>query len=114
MISLSAPTYDPAGALLMNERINNPYGARRRGNVTATLDGGSYQYDAGYSDTDVTLKARIEHPGNLVVQTLQYLVAYYSKCILSCERGCFFVVPSFDMNSKELRLEMRIIERLSA
>ena len=40
MISLSAPTYDVAGTvLLLWARVNNPYDTQRRGSVTATLDG---------------------------------------------------------------------------
>lgn len=112
MISLSAPTYDPAGALLIPTFISNPYVGRRRGNVTATLDGGSYQYDAGYSDSDITLTARLSNPGKAIVQTLQYLVAYYTKCILVYERGCFSVIPSFNISGAELRMEFRILERL--
>lgn len=112
MISLSAPTYDPAGSLIIKASISNPYVGKRRGNVTATLDGESYSYDAGYSDSDITLTARLSKPGKEIVQTLQYLVAYYSKCILAYERGCFYVIPSFEVSGAELRLEFRILERL--
>ena len=40
MIGISTFDYDPSGSLLLRERVGNPFGAVRRGSVTATLDGG--------------------------------------------------------------------------
>lgn len=115
MISISAPTYDPAGALLLpNQRLDNPYEGRRRGTVTATLDGGVSVYDAGFSIADRTLKARIPNPSKATLETLKYLVAYYSQVIVCCEIGCFSCRVDFSMNAAVLSINMRIISRLDA
>ena len=115
MISISAPTYDPAGAILLPiQRLDNPYEGRRRGTVTATLDGGVSVYDAGYSVSDQTLKAVIVSPTKSTLETIRYLVAYYSQVIVSCEIGVYSCALSYALRKSELNLEMRIISRLDA
>jgi len=112
MISLSATSYDPQGVLAIRQRFTNPYQGQRRGTVTATLDGGCSVYDGGFSITDqsYTLTMRAPSPSTLI--TLQYLVAYYSQVILSCESGVFTAIPSFALNGHNLALTCRITGRL--
>lgn len=112
MISLSATSYDPNGSILIDAVLTNPYEARRRGSVTATLDGASSVYDTGYSVSDYTLKATIKYPSKLILDTLKYLVAYYGQVILACDIGVYTVIPEFVLNKDTLNLSMRIFNRL--
>jgi len=113
MISLSATSYDPGGMLLFqNARLENPYQGQRRGNVTATLDGGSSVYDGGYSITDQTFSVTIQAPTKAVLVTLQYLISFYSQVILCCEVGAFNAIPNFALNKSVLALHFRITRRL--
>jgi len=112
MISLSATSYDPQGALCLPVRLDDPYQGQRRGSVTATLDGGSSVYDGGYSITDQTFKTTIQRPSKATLISLQYLVAYYSQIILSCEVGVFSAIPTFALNKNSLSLSLRLTGRL--
>jgi hypothetical protein len=114
MISLSATSYDPAGLLILNARVNNPYEAKRRGSVTATLDGGSSVYDSGYSITDQTLNASLKRPTKATILSLQYLTAYYSQIIVTCESGAFTCIPSYAVKGAQVSLQLRITARLDA
>lgn len=112
MISLSATSYDPLGLLIVSSRLKNPYHGQRRGSVTATLDLGVSVFDGGYTDADQTLSATIQHPSRAMLETLQYLTAYYSQIIVCCETGAFLAVPSFAVNNETLSISLRVIARL--
>lgn len=112
MISLSATSYDPQGALCVPTRLKNPYQGRRRGSVTATLDGGASVFDGGYSITDQTLTATLKRPSQALLVGLQYLVAFYSEIILSCESGVFSAIASFNLTQNTLTLSFRLTGRL--
>jgi hypothetical protein len=113
MISLSAPTYDVAGTVLLPwARVSNPYDTQRRGSVTATLDGGVSVYDTGYSDADQILRATVKHPSRALLVALRYLIAYYAQLILCCETGCYSAVASFSASGDTLNLQLRVITRL--
>jgi hypothetical protein len=112
MIGLSAPTYDPNGHLILPTGISNPYGASRRGDVTATLDGGVSVYDGGYSIADTTLSATLQRPTKAQLIALQYLIAYYPEINVCCEPGAFAARLSFSLSKSSLTLSMRLIRRL--
>lgn len=112
MISLSATSYDPSGALMIHARFENEYQGERRGSITATLDGGVAVYDTGYSISDQTLTARIKSPTKIMLDTLAYLVAYYGQVILSYEQGVYLSVLSFALNKNVVTINLRLISRL--
>ena len=112
MISLSATSYDPSGAIIIHTRFENEYQAERRGSITATLDGGVAVYDTGYSISDKTLTARVKNPTKAMLDTLTYLVAYYGQVILSYSQGVFLAVLSFALNIDTLTINCRLISRL--
>lgn len=114
MISLSATSYDPNGALILATRPSNLYQAERRGSVTQTLDGGVSVYDTGYSIADTTLQATLKHPTKALMTTLAYLVAYYGTVILCCETGAFTARISFALTGDTLSLQLRLLSRLDA
>lgn len=112
MLSLSATSYDPNGAVLIRGRIINPYHGQRRGSVTATMDGGASVYDAGYSVSDQTLSLTLKYPAKTLLTQLQYLVAYYGQVIAICETGAYSAVLTFALNKNLLSLNVRLISRL--
>ena len=112
MISLSAPTYDTVGALVLRTRFTNAYQGTRRGSVTATLDGGVSVYDAGYSVADQTLSATLHNPTRAQLVTLQYLVAYYPDSILCCANGAFTARLNFALATNTATLTLRLLSRL--
>ncbi len=112
MISLSATSYDPSGALIIHTRFENEYQGERRGSITATLDGGVAVYDTGYRIADQTLTARIKHPTKDILDTLTYLVAYYGQVILSYSHGVFLAVLSFALNIDTVTINCRLVSRL--
>ena len=112
MISLSAPTYDTVGALVLRARFANAYQGERRGSVTATLDGGVSVYDTGYSVADQTLAATLRNPTRAQLVTLQYLVAYYADIILCCDTGAFSARLSFVLSTNAVTLTLRLLSRL--
>lgn len=112
MIGLSTLTYDPAGALVLPERPTNPYDAKRRGSITATLDGGVSVYDTGYSVADQTLVVRVRNPKIAVLTTLRYLIAYYNQITLCCETGAYTAIPSMTLTENLLVLQLRLLSRV--
>lgn len=114
MISLSAPTFDINGTLILKTRVSNPYDTQRRGSITATLDGGVSVYDTGYSDADQQLKAALNNPTKATLVSLRYLIAYYPQLHCSCDGGAYSVVASFVLNNQTLNLTLRVITRLDS
>lgn len=113
MISLTAPTYDPAGVLVLHRaRFRDAYQARRRGSITATLDGGAYPYDTGYSIADQVLTATFSHPTRDQLVRLRYLIALYPQLHIACEAGAFSAVCEFVLLRNTVTLTARLIRRL--
>lgn len=114
MISLSATAYDPNGRIILNVRPENPYDTTRRGEITATLDGGSWAHDGGWSVSDLTLTATVKHPTKAQLETLRYLAAYYPELIACCETGAYRARLSFGLRRGQLSLQLRLLSRLDA
>lgn len=115
MIFLTAPTYDPAGyMLLLGTRVESVWQGARRGSVTATLDGSVSVYDSGYSIGDQTLSATIRNPTRNQLVTLQYLVAYYAELVLCVEAGAYTCRMSFSYSNGVATLTLRLLSRLDA
>jgi hypothetical protein len=115
MISIASPVYDPNGELIFpDETPENAYQASRRGSVTATLDGGSWPYDTGFSVSDQTVTLSITNASEAILVKLRYLIAYYSELIVSIDTGCYSARCSFASNRSVLTLTMRLLSRLDS
>lgn len=114
MISLSATSFDVAGAVVLPTRARDAFQAQRRGSVTATLDGSSAVYDTGYSVSDITLTAQYRHPTLAQITTIHYLVAYYTELIVCCESGAFAARVQYAVNNDTLTLLLRLLRRLDS
>lgn len=113
MIALSTLTFDTAGHLVLPDaEPEDAYQGQRRGSVTATLDGGSYLYDTGFSVSDQTLTVTLRNPSEATLQHLRYLVAYYAELILSCRLGVFRARLSFANKDATCTLSLRLLSRL--
>lgn len=114
MIGLCAPTYDPAGHLVLPIRADGAYQARRRGSVTATLDGEVATYDGGFAVGDATVTATWPRPTPAELETLRYLIALYPELIASLESGCYAVRAELATRRTDASLSLRLIRRLDA
>ena len=113
MISLSAPTYDPAGCLILPGEPRDLYAARRRTTVTATLDGGATVYDTGYSTADRIVRVYQTRPTVAQLEALTYLVAYYSRLVVSMRDGCYEALVEFTNDRAEATITLRLLDILS-
>ena len=114
MISLSATAYDPNGRIILNARPENSYDTERRGEITATLDGGSWPHDGGWSVSDLTLRATLKSATRAQLETLRYLAAYYPELITCCETGVYRARLTFSTRGGNLSLQLRLLSRLDA
>lgn len=113
MIALHAPTFDLNGVVTLPDAYpSNLYEARRRGTVTATLDGGVSVYDTGLSVADQTLRVEIRRPTQALLIQLRYLVAYYPQLRLCCETGAYDARVEFALSDDTLILQLRLLRRL--
>lgn len=114
MIGISAPSYDPAGHLVLPVRAAGAYQARRRGSVTQTLDGGVSVYDGGYSDGDTTVAASWSGATPAQLATLRYLIAFYAELYVCIESGVFAARAEFAHRGNVATLSLRLLRRLDA
>jgi hypothetical protein len=113
MISLSTQTYDINGYVMLDVIPTNLFDARRRGSVTATLDGGVSVYDSGYSVADQTIKCQVNAPSKSLLEQLQYIVSHYGQIVVCCEAGAFLCIPSLENTKNNAMLSFRLIRRLN-
>jgi len=65
----------------------------RRASRTATLDGGSVFYDAGYSVSDRDVTLRLPNTQNMGLKAkLRNFIMYHSECTLSIPEGIFLCI----------------------
>lgn len=114
MIGLSAPTFDTNGHIVLRAQARNSYQARRRGSVTATLDGGIAVYDAGYSESDQTFNATLKRATRAQLVTLRYLIAYYSELVACLDSGAYRVRAEFTVNRAQTLVTLRVLGRLDS
>lgn len=113
--TLAAPTFDPAGFILLRVRDDTTPGeARRRVNRVATLDGNVAINDFGFTDADRTLDLRWEPRDPAKEAAVLRLVQTYSTLIVSTEAGVFLAAPeSYNPRSDESSLRLLVISRQS-
>jgi hypothetical protein len=112
MIYLTSPVWDLNGYLAIDANPSNSYGGARRGSVTETLDGGVSVYDTGFSVADTTLKVAVSRPTTAMLESLRYLVAYYSQIVVACDSGCYSAILAFNLNGPVLNITLRLTGRL--
>ncbi|MEJ1390066.1 MAG: hypothetical protein RPU34_04100 [Candidatus Sedimenticola sp. (ex Thyasira tokunagai)] len=117
IVGIAAPYYDLDGALLLDERDVDLSTTRledvtRRVTRTATLDGGSFTTDLGYSDSDRDIIITLKSPSESRIATVHNLLKNYSMVFLSLSDGCFNAVLSeFKQTGSNYTLTAKIKNR---
>jgi hypothetical protein len=92
VISLAAQTYDLNGAIMLrNVRLDTSglFNLSRRVNRSATLDGGAYIDDLGYSDGDRAVDVVLADPTEAQADTLEYLIRNYGILTVVLPDGAY-------------------------
>lgn len=90
-ISIASALFDPFGHLLIDIE---PAGSNldylsRRVSRSATLDGGAYIVDNGYTASDATFTIVFKPLSEADRATLERLTTLHSEIIIATDRGCF-------------------------
>ena len=114
MISISAPIYDPTGAINLHEIPgSDTRNVGRRVNRVKTLDGGVVVNDGGFAHGDRDLRVRWRPKSEAEYQSVQRLVRLYPQLIVSTREGVFRCAPNTLTNQgTEATLALLVIERL--
>lgn len=93
IIGISAMIYDLDGARVVPVigDVSELRAGARRATRTATLDGGCYVYDTGYSAADRTVKIETDAA---YLTFLEHMVQTYSLVVLTLPDGAFYAIPS--------------------
>lgn len=114
MISISTLTYDINGVIWFHSvHPSNAYQAKRRGSITATLDGGVSVYDAGHSEADTEFSIVIKNCSQNQMIQMKYLVTHYNVLRFCSIVGVFDCVISFYSTRDNLYITARILEKIS-
>jgi len=94
MVSLSAPSFDLSGELILKRTEGSSLSsAARRVSRSATLDGGAVFLDRGYTDADRDLVVSAAGISQADFERATYLLESYSQLLVSTERGLFLCAP---------------------
>lgn len=111
---LSAPTWDPQGAVLLDCLPTSDIGGvYRRVSRTATLDGASVLTDFGVSAADATIRLTVPVDAALDAQ-LRWLAAQYPVLQLTTRLGCYLgAVESYTLEGRNGVISFLIQSTLS-
>jgi len=113
MIAISAPTYDTAGSIRIQELPSSDTDTvRRRVNRVRTLDGGVVVNDGGFAHGDRDLLIRFK-PTQAQFDAVQRLVRLYPQLDVSTRDGVFRCAPNtLETRNGETTLALLVIERM--
>jgi len=112
MISISAPTYDLNGnVIIVDDAQTKEPDLKRRVTRTATLDGASTISDMGYSDSDGVYNIKSNY---VDVDKLKNLIQNYSLLTLSTKNGVFSgVISKMNVSAMPVQITFLIEKKLS-
>lgn len=115
MIAIAAPVFDIAGAMIFKNASDSDFDTvQRRISRTATLDGGAYVSDAGYSDADITLVVRVRSLTDAQAVSIRRLIENYSTLVATTPRAAYSVAPTgFTYRSGSGTLTLYVREKIS-
>jgi hypothetical protein len=115
MVSISPPTFDIVGPLLIQEdATSNMVSESRRVSRTATLDGGVAISDMGYAHGDRTFQIKIKNATRELIEKASYLHRNYPYLILANYEGVFLgAVASLALRNGELSITYLVKEKLT-
>ncbi len=94
-IAISTPTADPDGALLLyvSEERSSLGDWSRRVQRTATLDGGAFVVDGGFSHADRTVRVDLSDQPRETHEVAKQIVELYDSVILMLPDGAYRATP---------------------
>lgn len=115
MIAISAPVFDITGAMVFKDAGDSEFDTvSRRVSRTATLDGGAYVSDAGYSDADITLVFKVKQLTSADVINLRRMFSSYNTLVATTPRAAYSVAPTgFTYRSGVGTLTLYVREKIS-
>lgn len=116
MISITTPTYDTEGSILLRnlESDTDTLTRERRITRTATLDGGSEIEDLGMSHADRTFAIRARGLSKEEFEKLAALVEAYPLLVITTRDGAYRGAPErISLNNDVTNLRILIKEKIS-
>lgn len=115
MISISAPTFDLNGSLLLTRVFKSDLDSgSRRVTRTATLDGGVALADMGYAHGDRTLRLVAGGVTRETVEQAAYLQRNYPLLLVATMEGVFLgAIESLSVRGGDLSLNYLVKEKLT-
>lgn len=113
-LSISAPSFDPAGKVWVSTTSDSDMrSVGRRVNRAKTLDGGAVFNDAGYVAADRTLVVAFREQEGTYAQ-VERLLKLYPHLIISTPDGVFAAVPESLRQQRGVNtLRLLVMEELS-
>jgi len=114
MISISAPIYDPAGSIRLQELPSSDTGTlRRRVSRAKTLDGGVVINDGGFAHGDRDMLVRWRPQSSAEYDAMSRMFRIYPQLTVSTRDGVFRCAPNtLETRNGETTLALLVIERM--
>ena len=114
IFDLAGHRYFSAGELSPGNIAKNNVLTRRL-SKTATLDGGSSIYDAGYAPADRSLSVKVARPDVSIMDYFKYILRTYGTIIVTTDEAAFSAAPeSLGADADgSITLSLLVIQKLS-
>lgn len=114
-ITLTAPTFDPAGSVTLEVLPTQTFGeVRRRMNRIATLDGGAVFNDFGFSEADRTLVLAWPVRSAATEAAVERLVQQYAQVTVSTPHGLYLAaLEVYSPGATESSLTLLVVSKLA-
>lgn len=114
MIGVAAPVFDIDGAVKLKNIDADFDTTSRRISRTATIDGGAYVSDQGYSDADLIINIKARDLTNAEAIMIRELVQNYGTLVATTPRAAYTVAPfSFSYRGGVASLVLYVREKIS-
>jgi len=115
MISISAPTFDLDGSLLLRGSARSDlFSQSRRVSRTATLDGGVYLDDMGFTHGDRTLRITVKADSLKTIDALAYLHRTYAQLMVATIEGVFLgAISQISVTNGDIIITYLVKEKLT-
>ena len=115
MVSFQSLVFDPAGHVVLNaSRDRSDFLTRgRRVSKTATLDGGSFIFDGGLSDSDRVLNFVVQTISDEALEVLLHLNRNYTMVLCSVWNELFSGVLEQVNIRTDIKIQFLVKEKLA-
>lgn len=114
-VTLSTPTFDPAGVVPLDVLPGQRFGeVRRRMNRIATLDGGAVFNDFGFSDADRTIVLQWPTRKRATEAAVERLVQLYAQVHLATPEGFYLAaLEAYTPDAGQSSLTLLVVSKLA-